>query len=127
MFPLFLYCISRHIYQKVLYDSCLFLFLRYGIQETKEHILHKCGFIVFYSKKIISVSNQFDFIHYTEIIFLSKNVIFLYLKNIFYHVTLENSFIILNNSVYFQNIVVCNEPLHRAHRKFCWKSIHHVP
>ena len=49
--------------------------------------------------------------HYTEIIFLSKNVIFLCIKNIFYHITLENIFRILNNSVYFQNIVVYNEPL----------------
>ena len=44
--------------------------------------------------------------------FLSKNVIFSYiLKIFFYHVTLENIFRILNNFVYFQNIVVCNEPL----------------
>ena len=34
----------------------------------------------------------------------------MYFKNIFYHVALENNFRILNNSVYFQNIVVCNEP-----------------
>ena len=33
----------------------------------------------------------------------------MYFKNIFYHVTLEN-IRILNNSEYFQNIVVCNEP-----------------
>ena len=37
--------------------------------------------------------------------------IFFYFKNIFYHVTLENIFKILNNSVYFQNIVVFNKPL----------------
>ena len=47
--------------------------------------------------------------------FLSKNkIMFLYFKNIFYHVTLENIFKILNNSVYFQNIAVCNEPLRPA-------------
>ena len=45
--------------------------------------------------------NKIDFIHYTVIIFLSKNIIFLYFKNIFYHVTLENIFRILNNSAYF--------------------------
>ena len=39
------------VYQKVISNSCLFLFLRHGIQKTKEHILHKWGFIVFYSKK----------------------------------------------------------------------------
>ena len=45
----------------------------------------------------------------TEIIFLSKNVIslYIYFKFFFYYVTLENIFRILNNSVYFQNIVVC--------------------
>ena len=47
--------------------------------------------------------------------FLSKNkIIFLYFKNIFYHVTLENIFKVLNNSVYFQNIAVYNEPLRPA-------------
>ena len=112
-FHLFLYSIQVDaVYQKILYNSCFLLFLRHVIQKTKEHILHKWGFIMFYSKKIISVlwikSNWFDFIHYTEIIFLSKNVIFSYFKNIFYHVTLENIFEILNN---FQNIMVCNEPL----------------
>ena len=35
----------------------------------------------------------------------------MYFKDIFYHVTLDNIFRMLNNSVYFQNIVVCNEPL----------------
>ena len=34
----------------------------------------------------------------------------IYFKNIFYHVTLENIFRILNNSVYFQNIALYNEP-----------------
>ena len=39
------------VYQNVLYNSGFFLFLLHGIQKTKEHILHKRGFIVFYSKK----------------------------------------------------------------------------
>ena len=39
------------VYQKVLDNSCFFLFLRPVIQKTKEPILHKWGFIVFYSKK----------------------------------------------------------------------------
>ena len=44
--------------------------------------------------------------------FLSKKCyLSIYLKHIFYHVTDENSFRILNNSVYFQNIPVYNEPL----------------
>ena len=44
-------------------------------------------------------------------LFFVKSNLFIFFKNIFYHVTLENIFRILNNSVYFQNIVVCNEPL----------------
>ena len=64
------------VYQNFLYNSCLFLFLRHGIQKIKEHILHKWGFTVF--------SNWFDFIYYTEIIFLSKNVTFLYILKIFF-------------------------------------------
>ena len=39
------------IYQKVIYNLFLLPFLCHGIQKTKEHILHKSGFIVFYSKK----------------------------------------------------------------------------
>ena len=37
-------------------------------------------------------------------------MIVLYILKIVFRVTLENIFKILNNSVYFQNIVVCNEP-----------------
>ena len=44
--------------------------------------------------------------------FFSKNVIFLYILKIFFNrVTLENIFEILNNSVYFQNVVECNKSL----------------
>ena len=54
MFPIFLYCTSRHN-QKVFYN-----FLRHGTQK-----LHKWEFIVFYSKKnnfciIINVNNFID-------------------------------------------------------------------
>ena len=62
----------------------LFLFLRHGIQKTKEHILQKRGFFVFY---------LFDFIHYTEITFLSKNVILLYILNIFFTTLQLNIFL----------------------------------
>ena len=48
----FLYTVQVDIvYQNVLYNSGLFLFISHGIQKSKEHILHKWGFIVFYSKK----------------------------------------------------------------------------
>ena len=38
----------------------------------------------------------------------------MYFKNIFHPNTLENLFRTLNNSIYFQNIVVCNKPLKTA-------------
>ena len=39
-------------------------------------------------------------------------IFFIYFKNVFDHVTLENMFRIINNSIYFQNIVVKNPKLH---------------
>ena len=52
--------------------------------------------------------------------------LFIYFKTIFYHVTLENIFRILNNSVYFQNIVVCNEPFRACEKeRIHWKSKKH--
>ena len=48
----FLYTVQVDtVYQNVLYNSGLCLFLRHGIQKTKEHILDKQGFIMFYTKK----------------------------------------------------------------------------
>ena len=48
----FLYTVQADIvYQNVLYNSGSLLFLRHGIQKAEEHILHKRGLIVFYSKK----------------------------------------------------------------------------
>ena len=98
--------VDTSVYQNVICNSCLFLFLHHGIKKTKEHILHKWGFIVFYSKKLVWFYSL-----YRNYFILSKNAIFRYFKNIFYHVTLENIYRILNNPVYFQNIVVCNERL----------------
>ena len=49
---LFFYSVQADtVCQKVLYNSCLLLFLGHRIQKTKELILQKWGFIVFYSKK----------------------------------------------------------------------------
>ena len=74
--PILLFCLNKNetylfpiffILQKwtlfIKKFSCFFLFLRHVIEWG----LHKWGLIVFYSK------NWFYFIHYTEIIFLSKN------------------------------------------------------
>ena len=79
-------------YQKTLYNSCLFLFLCHGIQETKEHVLHKWGFTVFCSKKNFCIITKIKLVWFYSlyIIFLSKNLIFLYIFKIFFnHVTLK--------------------------------------
>ena len=66
-------------------------------------------------KKSISVwwikSNLSDFIHYTEIVFLNKNVIFLYIPKIFFTMLLSKIFLEYWLICIFQNIVVGNEPL----------------
>ena len=83
-------------YQKVLYNPCFLLVLRHGIQKTKEHILHKGGFVVFYSKNNFCIMIKIK--HYTEITFSSKNVIFLYISKIFF--TLLHLKIFLENSIF---------------------------
>ena len=58
-----------------------------------------------------------DFIHYTEIIFFEwKCDLFIYFRNIFYHVTLENIFRILYNSLYFENILCVTNPANAYQR-----------
>ena len=74
------------VYQKVLFNSCLFLFLRHSIRRPKEHILQKRDFIVFYSKKkknrliLFTIQNFFFFFFF----FPSKNVFVLYILKIFF-------------------------------------------
>ena len=80
---LFLYCTSGH-YEKVLYNCFCFYVMEYRKQNN-----------IFCTSESLCL----------------KMCSFTYFKNIFYHVTLENVLRILCNSVYFQNIVVCNEPL----------------
>ena len=49
------------VYQRVLYNSLFFLLLRHIISKTKEHILHKRGFILlscFTQKKKFSAMNE---------------------------------------------------------------------
>ena len=92
-------------YQKVLYNPCFLLVLRHGIQKTKEHILHKGGFVVFYSKNNFCIMIKIK--HYTEITFSSKNVIFLYISKIFFTLLHLKYFWKI---LYSQNIVVCREP-----------------
>ena len=111
MFPLFPNVHVDTLYQKVLYNSCLFLFLRHGIQKVKEHILLKWGFIVFdwfYCAWFYSL--------YRNYFFEWKCDLFIYFRNIFYHVTLENIFRILYNSLYFENILCVTNPANAYQR-----------
>ena len=88
-------------YQKVLYNPCFLLVLRHGIQKTKEHILHKGGFVVFYSKNnfciMIKIKLVWFYSLYRNYFFEQKCDLFIYFKNIFYLVTLK---IFLENSIF---------------------------
>ena len=72
------------VYQRVLFNSCLFLFLRHSIRRLKEHILHKQDFIVFYSKKKKKKFFWFFLLYRFFFFFLSKNVFVLYILKIFF-------------------------------------------
>ena len=125
------------VYQKVLYNSCLLLFLRYGIQKTKERIQWGSHCVksvqtrsYFWSCIFRSVhcdllkKNNFCMINKIKLVWfysLYRNYFFeskCVLLNIFHHVTLENISRMLNNFVYFQNIVVYNEALKTFTRNF---------
>ena len=72
----FLYTVQvGTVYQNVLYNSCLFLFLRHGVQKIKEHILHKWGFIVFCSKNNFCVMNKIKLVW-----FYSLHILFFWVK-----------------------------------------------
>ena len=71
--------VDTSVYQNVICNSCLFLFLHHGIKKTKEHILHKWGFIVFYSKKLVWFYSL-----YRNYFILSKNTIFSNILKIFF-------------------------------------------
>ena len=82
----FLYAVQVDIaYQKVHCNSCLFLLLSHGMQKPKEHIMHKGGFIVFYSKNNFCIMNKIRLVWFFDH--------FIYFKNNFYHVTLVTLFI----------------------------------
>ena len=50
-------------------------------------------------------SNSFDFIHYTEIIFLSKSVIFRYISKIFFHI-LKIFFTMLHQKIFLKYWII---------------------
>ena len=62
-----------NVYQKVLYNSCFFLFLRHEIQKTKEHILHKWGSLCFTQKNNFCIMNKTKLIWFYS---LYKNYFF---------------------------------------------------
>ena len=75
------------VYQKVFDNSYLFCLLRYGIQKTKEHVLHKWGFIVFKSKNNFCTTNKIKLVWFYSLYtnyFLSKNMLFLYILKMFF-------------------------------------------
>ena len=98
----FLYIVQVDtVYQKVLYNSCLFLLLRHGAslcftQKNNFCIMNKIKLVWFYSL-------------YRNLFFLIKNVIFLYILKIFFTMLHLKIFLEYWVTVYFQNIVVCNE------------------
>ena len=89
MFPLFIYCTSGHCLSKSSLQLMLVsAFTSWNSRNKRTYFAQVRLYCVLLKKKTTSVwwvkSNWFDFIHYTEIIFLSKNVIFLYILKIFF-------------------------------------------
>ena len=87
VFPLFYTVQVDTVYQKVFDNSYLFCLLRYGIQKTKEHVLHKWGFIVFKSKNNFCTTNKIKLVWFYSLYtnyFLSKNMLFLYILKMFF-------------------------------------------
>ena len=80
MFPLFLYCTSGHCLSKSSFQLMLVSVFTSWNSESKRTCSAQVGLHCVLLKKLISVYwikwNRFDFFHYTEIIFLSKNFIF---------------------------------------------------
>ena len=85
-YPLFLYCLSGHFLSKS--SLQLMLVLTSWNSENKKTYSAQVRLHFVLIKKIISVywikSYWLDFIHYTETIVLSKNLIFLYTLKIFF-------------------------------------------
>ena len=71
--------------------------------------IHICTYIQTYIYIYTHIYIYIIYIYIYIYIFISFYIFDL--LNIFHHVALENIFRILNNSVYFQNIIVCNKPL----------------
>ena len=97
VFTLFLYCTSRNYLSKnSLQLMLVFVFASWN-SENKRTCSAQVRLYCVSLKKIISVQC------------IKSNWFGLKFSKYFCHVILENIFRIFNNSVYFQNIVVCNE------------------
>ena len=105
------------VYQKDFCNSCLFLFflfLRWNSENKKNIFCTSEASLCFTQKNNFCIINKTNLVRFYSLhanyFFEQKRDLFIYFKNIFHHVTLKNIFRILNNYVYFQDIVVRNEP-----------------
>ena len=117
MFPLFICCTSGHCSSKSSLQFMLIsVFTSWNLKKQNNIFCTSEVSLCFTQKNNFCLLSKIKLVWFYSLnrffFFLSKIAIFsLHFKNIFYHVTLENIFRMLNNSVYFQNIVVCNELL----------------
>ena len=103
------------VYEKVLNNSYLLLFY---VMEFRRQINIFCtseALLCFTQKNNFCIMNKIKLVWfyslYRNYFFEQKCDLFIYFKKYFLPChTLENISRILNNSVYFQNIVVCNKP-----------------
>ena len=120
MFPLILYCTGGHCLSKKFFtthetEAC-FCFYVMEFRKQKNIFCTSEASLWFTQKNNFCIMNNQTgiiklawFIHYSEINFLSINIIFLYILKIFF--TMVHLRIFLEYWINFQNIVVCNEPL----------------
>ena len=95
----------------------MLLLICYGIQKTKENIVRKRGFIVFYSKKYFCIMNKAKLVWFYSLYrnyFLSKSVIFLYILLIFFTMLHLKIFLEYWIIPYIFRISLCvTSPLHQ--------------
>ena len=81
-------CKSGHCLSKSSSQLMLLSVFTSWYWENKSHILHKWGFVVFYSKNNFCIINKIKLVWFYSLYrnynFFSKNVIFLYILKIFF-------------------------------------------
>ena len=100
------------VYQNVLCNTgCLYIM---ELKKQKNILCTREASLCLTQKNNFCIMNKIKLVWFYSIyknyFFELKYDLFVYFKNIFYYVTLENIFRILNNYVCFQNTVICNEP-----------------